>query len=82
MVPPSLQLDTISRETYFSVIDLVQTFLIGHEGTHHYKFVQSRRMSYIFTCVQSILVIPATYEMHMEGQTHDGLAWTKPDNGM
>ena len=54
----------------------------SHKGTHHEKFVPSRRMSYILTevraalatsDVQSILEIPATDEIHMEDRNH-GLA--------
>ena len=52
-----------------------KAFLIRYGGTHHEKFVQDSRMSYILKCVrvalatsdvQSILDIPATYEIHME----------------
>ena len=58
-----------------------KTFSIRHEGTHHEKFVQSSRMSYIPICVrvalatsdvQSILDISATDEIHMEGRNHEG----------
>ena len=47
--------------------------------SHHERFVQHRRMSYIFTCVrvaqattdvQNILVIPATDEIHMKNRNH------------
>ena len=53
-------------------------FSIRHEGTHHEKFVQSSRMSYILICaatsdLQSILDIPANDEIHMEDRNH-GLA--------
>ena len=59
-----------------------EAFSIRHKGTHHERFVQSSRMSYILICVrnalaasdvQSILDIPATDEIHMEYRNH-GLA--------
>ena len=52
-----------------------KAFSLRYEGTHHEKFVQCSRMSYILICVrvalatsdvQSILDIPATDEIHME----------------
>ena len=67
-----------------------QAFSIRHKGTNHEKFVPSRRMSYILTCVrvalapsdvQRILEIPATDEIHMEDRNH-GLARSKPNNGI
>ena len=66
-----------------------QAFSIRHKGTHHEKFVPSRRMSYIHTYVrvalatsdvQRILEIPATDEIYMEDQNH-GLARTNPNSG-
>ena len=59
-----------------------QAFSIRHKGTHHEKFMPSRRISYTLSYVrvalatldvQSILDIPATDEIHMEDRNH-GLA--------
>ena len=59
-----------------------EAFSIRHEGTHHEKFVQSSRMSYILICirvalvisgVQSILDIPAIDEIHAYGGSNHGL---------